>query len=69
MSAPAQAASAPHQDYEPLEFFMQGGSVQALTTPLSDELGLDWRLMVAVPASDFLAPVQRNILAKAALGL
>jgi len=41
-------------------FELDGETVMARAVPFTDELGLDWRLVVGVPKSDFLMAIQRN---------
>jgi diguanylate cyclase (GGDEF)-like protein len=47
----------------------QGRVVQVGYTRLRDEAGLDWLIMLAVPRSDFLTEVERNLYRTAALSM
>lgn len=50
-------------------FSAPAGRVLGFTVPLKDAYGLDWRLMVAVPVSDFTGPAERAFWYMAALCL
>jgi diguanylate cyclase (GGDEF)-like protein len=50
-------------------FKSDAGPIQVAATTLPDDLGLDWMIVVAVPPSDFISTVTRNLYRSLIVGL